>query len=103
MLLEGLLGSWECIATLGCITLIPLLLTMPTFSAELFGTASLLQILYISAISGIIYTLIFKMYKKFSGKDFLDISEYIGRKRIKNYCWYFSDCIFVFRGFYITF
>lgn len=83
MLLEGLLGSWECIATLGCITLIPLLLTMPTFSAELFGTASLLQILYISAISGIIYTLIFKMYKKFSGKDFLDISEYIGGKGLK--------------------
>ncbi len=36
MILNGLLGSWECIATLVCITLIPLLLTMPTFSAELF-------------------------------------------------------------------
>lgn len=83
MIFEGMLGSWECIATLGCITLIPLLLTLPTFSAELFGAASLLQILYISALSGIIYILILKMYKNFQSKDFLDISEYIGGNAFK--------------------
>ena len=83
MLIDGLLGTWECIATLGCITLIPLLLTLPTFSAELFGTASLLQILYIATISSFIYLLILKMYKKFTTKDFLDISEYIGGSTLK--------------------
>ncbi len=95
MIFNGMLGSWECIATIACITIIPLLLTLPTFSAEVFGTASLLQILYITSIVGIIFFAMFKMFRKFKQKDLIDIAEIVGGKFLK-YLIGFSIIIYLF-------
>lgn len=83
MIFEGTIGSWQCIATLSTVTLIPLLLTLPTFSAEVFGTASFLHAVYISIVTGLLFLLLFKMYSKYKDKDILDISEAVGGKFLK--------------------
>ena len=83
MIFEGVFGTWECIAAFCCIAIMPLVLTLPTFSAEQFGTASLLHILYASAITAFLFFTAFKLLKKFKEKDILDISQFLGGNFLK--------------------
>lgn len=83
MIFEGVFGTWECIAAFCCIAIMPLVLTLPTFSAEQFGTASLLHILYASAITAFLFFVAFKLFKKFKEKDILDISFFLGGNFLK--------------------
>lgn len=83
MIFEGIFGTLECVAAFCCIGIMPLVLTLPTFSSEQFGTASLLHILYISAITGFLFFTAFKLLKKFKEKDILDISFFVGGNFLK--------------------
>ena len=49
------ISTWECIAMIGCVNIIPLVLTIPTFTAQSFGTGSMLHTIYsiIVATTGI--------------------------------------------------
>lgn len=95
MIFNGFIGSWECIATLGCITITPLVLTLPTFASEDFGTSAFLHAIYVSIIAGIFFLLLFMMYSKFKNKDIIDISEFALGKFFK----YLTGLILIFYFF----
>ena len=86
------IGAIECIATLGCVAIIPSILTGPTFTVQTFGTGSLAHVIYIILIGILLFSLFFGLFFKFKGKDFIDISEYAGGKFLK----YFSGISAVF-------
>lgn len=83
MIVNGTLSTWEAVSALGCIAVIPLILTVPTFVCEEFGTSTLLQVTYMSLIMGIYLLIYFKLYSKFKDKDIFDISESVGGKALK--------------------
>ncbi|MBQ9280389.1 MAG: GerAB/ArcD/ProY family transporter [Clostridia bacterium] len=83
MIFDGQLDRRECIATIGCLTLIPISLSLPNFSAEMYGTASFLHAVYMTIIAGLFFTLLFKLYSKFIDKDILDVAEIAGGKVLK--------------------
>lgn len=77
------IGVWECIATIGCVNIIPLVLTIPTFTAQNFGTGSMFHTIYSIIIGAISLGILFRLFFKFPGKDFFEISEYAGGKFLK--------------------
>lgn len=83
MIFNGLLENFECIATLGCMTIIPIILTLPTFSAHYFGTASFLYAIYSSFVAGLLFWGVFKLFTKYKNKDILDIAEIAGGRTLK--------------------
>ena len=70
------IGTWEAVATLGCISLIPILLTLPTYDAESFGTATFAQTLYSSFITLLVIFVLLKLFKNFENMDVLDVVKY---------------------------
>ena len=77
------IGTIECILTLGCVAIIPLILTVPTFTIQTFGSAALSHTLYIILVGILLFSLLFHMFFKFKNKDILDISEFVGGKFLK--------------------
>lgn len=80
------ISTLECIATLGCVALIPSLLTGPTFTIQTFGTGSLSHIIYMIVLGISLFTILFGLFLKFNNMDIIDISEVAGGKFLK----YFS-------------
>lgn len=83
------ISALECIATLGCVAVIPSLLTGPTFTIQTFGTGSLAHIVYMSIVGALFFYLLFGLFFKFKDMDIIDISEYAGGKFLK----YFTGII----------
>lgn len=82
------IGTWEAVATIGCISLIPTLLTIPTFTVETIGTATFLHSIYTSIITFVFLWIILSLYKNFANMDILDIANYVGGKPL-----FFVVCI----------
>lgn len=80
---EVKISALECIATLGCVAVIPSLLTGPTFTIQTFGTGSLAHIIYMIILGALLFGLLFNLLFKFKGMDIIDISEYAGGKFLK--------------------
>ena len=76
-------GTWEAVATIGCISLIPILLTIPTYAVETFGTATFLHNIYSIILTLIVLFIILSLYKNFSNMDIVDVSEFVGGKPLK--------------------
>lgn len=74
------IGTWEAIATIGCISLIPTLLTIPTFTVETIGTATFLHSIYTSIITFIFLAITLALYKNFANMDIFDVANYVGGK-----------------------
>lgn len=83
MIFDGQLDRRECIATIGCLVLIPISLSLPNLSALDYGNASFLHAVYMTIIAFIFFTILFKMYSKFLDKDIIDVSEFVGGKFLK--------------------
>lgn len=47
------ISTWECIAMIGCVNIIPLVLTIPTFTAQSYGTGSMLHTIYSIIVAAI--------------------------------------------------
>ncbi len=77
------LNVWEIACTLSIITLTPVILSFPQYSAKRYGSASVLHAVYLSVLILIFFSIVFKLYKPFVGKDILDISEMVGGKFLK--------------------
>lgn len=77
------ISALECIATLGCVAVIPSILTGPTFTIQSFGTASLAHIIYLIVLYAFLFTLYFGLFLNFKNKDIIDISEYVGGNFLK--------------------
>lgn len=76
MIYDKRLGTFECVATIGAMTIIPLILTLPKLSTQYFGTASFLHAIYSSILAGIAFFVLIKLYKNFTNKDILEIAEF---------------------------
>lgn len=74
------LTTWEVVATIGCISLIPTLLTIPTFTFETVGTATFLHSIYTGIITFVFLAIILILYKNFANMDIVDIADYVGGK-----------------------
>lgn len=88
------ISVWECIATIGCVNIIPLVLTIPTLTAQTFGTGSMFHTIYTIIISAISFGILFKLFFNFNGKNLFEISEYAGGKFLK-YLTYFIVAIYL--------
>ena len=53
------IGTWEAVATLGCISLIPVFLTIPTYDVQTFGTATFAHNVYSAIITLLIISFLF--------------------------------------------
>lgn len=82
------ISVWECIATIGSVNIIPLVLTIPTLTAQTFGTGSMFHTIYAIIVATISMGILFKLFFNFPGKDLFEISEYAGGKFLK-YLTYF--------------
>jgi spore germination protein (amino acid permease) len=71
-------SKWEIICALITIICTQIFLNFPRVMAESAGTAGWILIIYVSIIVFILFAVISKLYKKFEGKDIIDISDYIG-------------------------
>lgn len=83
MIVDGNLSSFEVVSAIGCMAIVPLILTIPTFVCEYFGTSTLLQVVYMSIVMIIYLWGYLKLYSKFKDKDIIDIAEFAGGTPLK--------------------
>lgn len=76
-------GRWEAVCLLITMISTKAILNFPRVMAENGGTAAWLLATYISVLAFVGFFIISKLYKKFEGKDLLDIGESIGGKPVK--------------------
>mgnify|MGYP002624351195 CR=1 FL=1 len=77
------LSTWEIVCTLSLVTLTPVLISFPQYSSREFGTAAVLHSVYLAIVVFIFYWIVMKLYEPFSGKDIMDIAEFVGGKPLK--------------------
>lgn len=78
-----LFGKWEAITLLINLICAKIFLYFPRMMVEDAGTAGWIMTIFISIIIIIYYSVLIKLYKKFEGKDILDISEIAGGRVLK--------------------
>ncbi len=77
------IGSIEAIALICIIMTNQILLNMPENIIHSTGSAAWINVIFISIVAICFTLLLCKLFEKFTGKDILDISEYIGGKWFK--------------------
>ena len=77
------IGYVEAIALITIVMINKIILNTPKDIIAKTGPSSCLNVLYISIIAIITVCLIAHLFKRFPGKDILDISQYIGGKVLK--------------------
>lgn len=80
---DSKIASLEAIAFLLVITLNHTILNLPNQIISITGSASLLNILFVTIIAFIFLTILQKLVKPFQGEDILDISQFLGGKVLK--------------------
>ena len=86
------MGSIEAIFLVLSVMINHIILNLPKDILTTTGSASLINLLYISLIVLVVIYLIGKLLKRFPGLDILDISEFLGGKKLK----YIIGIIFIF-------
>lgn len=71
-------GRWEAVTLLINLICTKLFLYFPRLAAEDAGTAGWIMVIYICLVIIIIYIILISLYKKFEGRDILDIAEFAG-------------------------
>lgn len=77
------LGNFEAICLIVVLFINHLVLNLPQMILENSANASILNSIYILALSLIFVLLVIKLLKNFIGLDIIDISEYLGGKFLK--------------------
>ena len=77
------LGNFEAICLIVILFINHLVLNLPQIILDNSANASILNCIYILALSLIFVLLIAKLLKNFAGLDIIDISEYLGGKFLK--------------------
>lgn len=77
------LGNFEAICLIVILFINHIVLNLPQMILNNSGTSSILNCIYIFILVLIFTILIIKLFKKFSGLDIIDISEYLGGKFLK--------------------
>lgn len=78
------ISTIEAIALILIVSINRLILYLPQNILISCGSSAILNVLYISIIAVILTLIISMLYKRFSGSDIFDISEFLGGKVLKN-------------------
>lgn len=71
-------GRWEAVAVLINMLCTKIFLNFPRVTAENAATGGWIYTLYFSILAFLAFFIITKLYKRFEGKDLIDIGEHIG-------------------------
>lgn len=82
------IGTIEAIALICIVITNHIIINIPETIIQSTGPSAWLNVIFISALAIGFTLLICKLFEKFSGKDILDICEYVGRKMAQNNYWY---------------
>lgn len=77
-------NSIEAISLIIIIMINHLILNFPNNIIFQTGSASIINVVYISIISVLFFLIIYKMMNKFPGKNIIDIAKYLGGEKLKN-------------------
>lgn len=77
------LGKFEAIALIVLIMTNKLILNIPYYIVELVGTGAIINLIYIGIIDFMLTLIIIKLFHKFDNSDLIDISEFLGGKKLK--------------------
>ena len=77
------LSNFEAIAIILTVTVTHSILTLPKSIMAPIGSASLLNIAYVSVLALILSIIVYKLLNKFPGLDIIDICEILGGKLLK--------------------
>ena len=65
------------------VTLTHIILNLPNTILKQSGSASIINVVYVSILTLIFFLILNKLFNPFSGKDIVDVSEYVGGKPLK--------------------
>ena len=77
------IGTLEAICLICIVITNHIIINIPETIIQSTGPAAWLNVIFISLVAIVLTLLICKLFKKFPGKDILDLSEYIGGKWLK--------------------
>ena len=77
------LRSYEAIAIIVSVMISHIILNLPNHILTKAGTSTILNILYVIAITCIFFFIISKIFKEFPNSDIIDICEFLGGKVLK--------------------
>lgn len=80
---EQKLGKWEAVILVLSIVINHIILGLPRSIVAEHSSASILNVIYISAIVLTLVFIIYKLLEHFPGSDIIDISEFLGGKILK--------------------
>lgn len=78
------IGTFEAIMLILSVVIVHTVLSLPKSLLNLTGSATFINIIYVSILAFIIIFIICKLLKNFPGMDLIDISEFLGNKTLKN-------------------
>ncbi len=76
-------GKWEAVSLILNMMCTKIFLFFPRMTVEVAGTAGWIMTLYNCALAFIMLTILIVLYKKFEGKDILDIAQIAGGRPLK--------------------
>ena len=65
------------------VTLTHIILNLPNSILKQSGSASIINVIYISVLTLVFFLILNKLFSPFAGKDIIDVSEYVGGKPLK--------------------
>ena len=65
------------------VTLSHIILNLPNAILRSTGSASIINVIYISFLTIVFFLILNKLFEPFSGKDILDVAEYVGKKPLQ--------------------
>lgn len=65
------------------VTLTHIILNLPNTILRQSGSASIINVVYVSVLTLIFFLILNKLFSPFPGKDIIDVSEYVGGKPLK--------------------
>ena len=77
------IGKFEAICLMIIIIVNAIVLNIPNIIVLSTGSSAIINVIYVGAIAIAFSVILFKLFDKFSGKDILDVSEYVGGKILK--------------------
>lgn len=89
----------EAISIIIIIMINKLILNIPYYIVNLVGSGAIVNIIYIGIIDFIFLLIIIKLLNPFQNQDILDISEFLGGKKLKNTIGIISICLFLLISF----
>lgn len=78
------LEKFEAISLILLIMINKLILNIPYYIAKLVGSGAIVNLIYIGIIDFILVLIIIRLFKNFDNSDIIDVSEFLGGRKLKN-------------------